>query len=422
MATSPAPISYSSGYSNYSDPRKLAANQRQLVTQKGDILEQQAQDQYLQGTQQAGQTGDYLNGIESPLAQGQGGYNPAELSQIQMTPEQQQDIVNRAGITAGTATAAGADAATRAANATGGNPGAVAAYRARAAQQEGAQAGDAMTNARVAASNAAAGRAESIGNTRIGQQNQGLNYYQGQQQMQNQNAQSAANRQAGIYGTETSGSNQASNLGFQASQTPSTFDKIIGAGVGAASAFLDDGAMAPGRRAVVGEAGPEAVVSDALEDGSAGQFDALSSPDGSGQGSEPGSVQSSTSQMSWDKTPFWKQMQQNARNNLAERQGGGGQPMGGNGGAQQPWNPTSTYSGIGKAVGGLAKLAFAEDGDMGGDMMADGGTIFTKPTEIMMNPNEAAVPLSYRATAKVRPSAAMPAVNQIRNRRMYGNA
>lgn len=414
-----------------SDPRKIAANQRQQVAQQGDYLQGQAGQQYQQGMQQAGATGDYLSGVENPLAQGQGGYNASELSQIQMTPEQQADIVSRAGITAGTATAAGADAAQRAANAAGGNPAAVAAYRARAAQQSGAAAGDAATNARVQASNAAAQRAENIGQTRIGQQNQGLNYYQGLQQMQNQNAQNAAQRQLGAYGTETSGGNQAANLGLQASQTPSTFDKIIGGIGGAVSSFLDQGEPpmrdyfdSGSRPAVVAEGGPEAILKmvssgarDYLDDGmpSQDQFDSLANPSGTGTGSEMDAYQDKT--QNWNGTPFWKQMGQNLRNNLTNPSQG--QQSGSmNQKPAQPWNPTDTYKTIGSAAGGLAKLAlpFLEHGEIYGD----NGAIFTQPTKVSLAPNETAVPLNYRATAKVRPSMAMPLVNQIRNRRMYG--
>lgn len=411
MASTANPIYYSSGYDNTQDPRKIAANNRLLVAQKGDILEQQAQDQYLSGMGKADETGGYLSGIESPLAQGQGGYNANELSQIQMTPAQQQDIVSRAGTQAGAATAAAADAAQRAANAAGGNPAAVAAYRARAAQQEGVQSADAATNARIGASNAAAQRAENVGQTRIGQQNQGLNYYQGVQQMQNQNAQQAANRQAGLYGTQVSGLNQSGNLGLQASQTPTTSDKIIGGIAGAASAFLDDG-MAPGvHPAVVAEGGPEAVIKMA-----AGPYKFLE--EGSGEAGDEGSAipgSPTQSDDSWNKTPFWQQMKKNVMNSVANQQPGAA--SGAVRGQSSTWNPTTPYSQVGSTIGNLAKLAFLDDG---GEMYGDSGAIFTRPTNVMLNANEAAVPLNYRAKAKTRPSMAMPLVNQIQKRQMYG--
>jgi hypothetical protein len=415
MATAALPF----GYQSTNDPRKLASNNRQIIAQGGQQLQQQNQDQYNQGTQQADQTGGYLTGIESPLAQGQGGYLPSEVSQIQMTPEQQQAIVSGAGTTAGAATAAGADAAERAANAAGGNPAALAAYRARAAQQEGTQAGTAETQAKIAASNAAAQRAENIGQTRIGQQNAGLNYFSGVQQMQNQNAQNAANRQNQAYGTETSGLNQNSQVGLQASQTPSTFDKVLGGVAGAAGGFLglEEGAP-PGtmRDAVVAERGPEAVLKMA-----AGPYQYLDDGDtGSGEaGTEGSAIPSQATSMGDDtasQTPFWKQVLLNAKNSMANQQqqsnGGNARPMSGTG---QQWNPTTPYQQAGQVAGGLAKLLFLDDGVMS----ADNGAIFTKPTRVGLEPNEAAVPLNYRAQAKTRPSMAMPVVNQIQ-RKMFG--
>lgn len=428
MATSPVvpqQWQYFSGYNNTQDPRKLAQNQRQTVTNQGDALQQENLDQFNQGQAQAQGTQGYLADVEDPLAQGHGGYTPGEASQIQYTPQDVQNIVNRAGTTAGAATAAGADAATRAANAAGGNPAAVAAYRARAAQQTGVQSGDAATGAQVAAKQAQATNAENIGQTRIGQQNQGLNYYQGLEQQQNQNSQNAANRQSGIYGTQTTGTNQAANLGLQASQTPSTLDKVIGGVAGAAGAFLDEGSVWDGEGqqptrpypAVVAEGGPEAVIKmasgghDWLEDGGMGSGEA---------GDEGSAMPMGTTQQgddSWSKTPFWKQMAMNARNSMVNKQGAS--PPTSNGPASGGWNPTTPYSQIGSAVGSIAKNLFADDGEMFGDS----GAIFTKPTNVMLQPNEAAVPLNYRPMAKTRPSMAMPLVNQIQKKHMaYGGA
>jgi hypothetical protein len=46
--------------------------------------------------------------------------------------------------------------------------------------------------------------------------------------------------------------------------------------------------------------------------------------------------------------------------------------------------------------------------------------VFTKPTLIHLEKEDAVVPLSYRAKAKVRPSAALPALMAKPARRMYG--
>ncbi len=423
MATSSVPLYYSSGFNNTTDPRKIAQNNRQLIAQKGDILEQQNQDQYNQGTAESNATGGYLSGIEDPLAQGQGGYNAGELSQIQYSPQDVQNIVNRAATTSGAATAAGADAAARAANAAGGNPAAVAAYRARAAQQSGVQAGDAATAAQVAAKQAQATNAENIGQTRIGQQNQGLNYYQGVQQMQNQNAQNAAQRQAGLYGTQTTGLNQSGNLGLQASQTPSTLDKIIGGVTGAAAgalSHLQDGdpgsvdSMPPTHEAIVAEGGPEAVLKmtagpykQFLDGGVTGSGE-TETPEGS---AIPGD--SAQSDDSWHNTPWFKQVRQNVMNKQA------GSPPNSPQTGGSTWNPTTPYQQVGNVAGSLLGTALSHNFADEGEMFGDTGAIFTKPTRVMLEKDEAAVPLSYRATAKTRPSMAMPVVNQIQKKMMY---
>jgi|SRR5581483_8360274 len=409
------------------DPRKITQGDRQTIYQQGQQLS--AQDQALanQYSGQAQQTQDYLGNIESPLAQGKGGYNASELSQIQMTPEQQQQIVTGAGISAGTGTAASVGAAQRAAAAAGGNPAAMAAYRARAAQQEGAQAGDAMTQARVAASNAAAQRAQSIGQARMGQQAQGLGYYGGLQAQQAQEAEAARGRQEQSYGTETGGLNQGAQTAEQASQNPTGFDKFMGAASGVASAFLEEGGVSPGTSpAVVGENGPEKVVrlptADYMQDGDV-VMDPLAgvTPSLSGTPSAPPAYQPGVNAPN---VPWWSKVGMALKNVPAQPTG---QPQ-----QSRPWNPVDTYTNMGKAIGGgLSKLAgagFLADGGIAtGDIpkmlrnptpgfgqmpTAPQGTngIFTKPTRVNLSPGEAAVPLNYRAGAKVRPSfAALPA-------------
>lgn len=377
MASSFAvPTPYTPDY-HTSDPRKIASQQRLL-----------AADQYNAGTGEAAAVGDYLGGIENPLAQGKGGYNASELSQIEMTPQQQQQIVTGAGISAGTGTAAAVDAANRAAIAAGGNPSAMAAYRARAARQIGQQSGDAMTQARIAASNAAAGRAENVGQTRIGQQNQALGYYGGEQQMYNANAQGAAQR--GL---------QSSQLGLQASQTPTTFDKIMG-GIGGAFSALEEGGVSSRKTpAVVGENGPEKVVQlrrgpsrSYLDDGDIIPDDlpqapayqpgvnaplslaaTPNSPDYlsmTGAGSNLGTTTTNPDGSLTFNVPgtaaaqqpsFWKRFSSSLKSQFANPQ------QGGQAGQQRPWNPTDTYRSIGSGVGSLVKLAFLEDGGVAPD-------------------------------------------------------
>jgi hypothetical protein len=453
------------------DPQKIAQQNRQLVATQGTNLDQAAQQRAQQATAQSGQTQDYLGDIENPLASGQGGYNPSETSQITMTPEQQQQMVTGAGISAGTNTAASVGAAERAAAASGGNPMAVAAYRARAAQQEGAQAGDAMTKARVAASSEAANRAENIGQTRIGQQNQGLNYYQGLQGQQNQNAQNAYGQQQQTYGTETGGLTSGANTSQTASQNPSTFDKVMG-GIGGALSFLDEGDVVTGDTpAVVGENGPEKVVSlpgaspslaslphtAGYDSMMAGGSDGSTSvnPDGS-IAFTPGAGQAGSGQQNM---PFWKRAGAALKSNIIGHPGPAPAAQPATASPAQPARMPSWEQSMGQSIGKLGHLFLADGGIATGPgfqsketvrgaqppvrhagpahnavskhgMFPSGESqvsahpaqgangIFTAPTRVNLKPNEAVVPLSYRAGAKVRPSmAALPAA---KSRQSYG--
>lgn len=95
----------------------------------------------------------------------------------QMTPEEQQNIVTGAGITAGTGYRAQEDALSRAAAQSGvTDPVAVAAMKSRMEQQSAAASGDAMTQARIGASNAAAQRAKDAESQRM----TGASTYSGQ--------------------------------------------------------------------------------------------------------------------------------------------------------------------------------------------------------------------------------------------------
>ena len=499
MATATTPINYQAS----TDPRKVAANNRLLIANQAQNLYGQGQDLtdatkqrqdeaqglvdqsgqiYGSENTQRGQTADYLNAIEDPLAKGLGGYNDAEKSQILMTPEQQQQMVTSAGISAGTNTAAATDAAQRATAAAGGNPAALAAYRARAASNVGAQAGDAQTQARVAASNAAAARAENVGGVRIGQQNQGLNYYQGQNTQANQNAQNALglqqqaqglkNQATGLqsqalqdqnqtYGTETSGVNDAAKTAQAASQNPTTFDKIMG-GVSGALSFLDDGDSGSGEPAVIGENGPEAVVKigdSFMDDGDSGSGEAGFEGGGlptDGAGDAGGSGEA-------DPRSWMQRMMTAARAGQIGQQPQQMQPQQN----QQQGTPTAvkSWETVGKAGGKLASM-FLEDGDImpdwraaggrseasemgrpdaeqsagrsyrsmggeparvsemfnsdGGVISGPGGALLTRPTKVMLAKDDAVVPLNYRARAKVRPSAAMPLIRNLQQSHNYG--
>lgn len=87
-----------------------------------------------------------------------------------MSPEEQQNIVTGAGISAGLKDSQAVGDLNRAAAAAGTDPMGVAAYRARMGRQQAADAGDAMTQARIGASNAAAQRQQTNESMRLGAQ------------------------------------------------------------------------------------------------------------------------------------------------------------------------------------------------------------------------------------------------------------
>lgn len=435
MATTPIQYNPYNPAMNYSssDPRQLAKNNLQSIAGQGQQLYDQNDELLNQGQQQQQQTQDYLGNIEDPLAQGKGGYNAQEVSQIEMTPEQQQSIITGAGISAGANTAAATDAANRQFNATGGNPAAMAAYRQREALQQGAQAGDAMTQARIGAQEAGSQEAQTVGNARLGQQSQGLNYYTGLQQQENQNVQNAAERDQQTYGTASGAGNGATSTAVGASQTPSTFDKVI-SGV---SSFLEDGGAELGHEVVVGEGNnPERIVSSnyqrmsdqgqpsMAEDGDAGDS---GWSDSSGMTPDPAQMPGAT--------PWWQKLGAQLKGQA------GTSPMGGSSTGNKPqqssWNPTTPYSQLGAGAGKLAMMfledggimpSFSEDGtylanggmeeihppthgygpgrSYGGGMPQGANGIFTKPTRVALQPGDKVVPLTQRPYAKVRPSAA----------------
>lgn len=460
--TSPTAVN-NIGYNNSKDPRVATANQRQLIAGQGDAL--QANDESLANQYQQQQVGtqNYLNPVESTLAGGGGGYAPSETSQIELnpatadkinySPQDIQNLVTGAGISAGAGTASAVGAAERAAAAGGGNPAALATYRARAAQTEGANAGDAMTKARtegkqLEASGATTAQglqsagAQAVGNAAIGQQNQALGYYGNLQAQQGQQGLSEQGLQQGAYGTEAGTGTQATGQVLQASQTPSTSDKIIGGVTGALSAledgtagYLNDGGM----DAVVGENGPEAIVEAAsdpvrsnttfMEDG----FSGGTNDEGYGMDVGAGGP---TAQPSWA-SRAGSALQNYLRSNSQQKPAGAapGSPA---------WNPTTPYSQIGSAVGGI--VSHLADGMKSGfhwsdrqphmlhtpspkvPYLADGGSpeppqIITKPTRVHLNPDDQVIPLSYRPKAKIRPSAAVAAMPMMpKARRAYGPA
>src|SRR5512146_2768415 len=84
-----------------------------------------------------------------------------------MSPEEQQRIVEAAGISAGVGNQAAVGALERQARAAGTSPLGVAAYRARMNQQSAIEGADAMTQARVRAQEARAAEALAAENQRV---------------------------------------------------------------------------------------------------------------------------------------------------------------------------------------------------------------------------------------------------------------
>lgn len=437
MATSPASPNYNTNQVNYlnqdynsSNPRTIAANQQGMNAQGAQAAQQNATA-----------TQSYLNPLEQNLANGGGGYTADQISQIEMTPQQQANMVTQAGISAGTGTAAGVDAAQRATDATGGNPAALAAYRARAAQQEGAQAGNASVAANVGAQEALAGETEKVGQAQQQQQNLGLGLQNQYQQEQNQDVQGSQNR-----------AQQGVQSGLNASQTPSTFDQVMG-GISGALSFLNDGGLT--RNAVVAEGGPEAVVKipssqptpmrqSYMDDGMP-QMNGYTPPSDSMSSSTEAMptmpMDGNTGQSGQKASTPWYQ-----RLKAAVGPGAGGAPSSVNTNPSRTPPSMQGAMSLGQGIGKVASSFMADgenawdgsqNGKWGGQsagtvnsltkfladgtpLEADAGTIYTKPTQVKMAPNEAAVPLGYRPQAKTRPSMAMPVVKQLQQRRMYG--
>jgi hypothetical protein len=283
------------GYSATTNPVQAAQNQRAVTQSQANEFE--GTDEALANEYAAQQSGtqQYLNPIAQSQAAGQGGYTPGEASQIELTPQQESNIVTAAGNSAGVNTAAGVNAAERQFAATGGNPEALATYRARAAQQQGAQAGAAETGASVAAQQAGSAGAQAVGNAQLAEQNVGENYLGNLQASQGQQAQSEQGLAQGAFGTQVSGTGQATGQQIQAAQLPTTTDKIIGTVAGAASALADGRYYDyEGQDAVVGEDGPEAIVKAASDpDRSHTKFMAdgdLASDSGGGPAGDPYSL------------------------------------------------------------------------------------------------------------------------------------
>lgn len=129
--------------------------------------------------QNLGLSDEYSQGVDSTLANTAtgvyGSYDPralranaASLDRIRMTPEEEQDIITKAGISGGMKYKAGIGQIDRNARAAGIDPVGAGALRGRYLRDSAADAADAMTLARVQASNARAGREATAEGIRMG--------------------------------------------------------------------------------------------------------------------------------------------------------------------------------------------------------------------------------------------------------------
>lgn len=211
-------------------------------------------------------------------------------------------------------------------------------------------------------------RAKTVADTRLDQQQKGLNYYQGQDAMANQNAENAQGRQVQTYGTQMGATNAAVGQQADAAKQPGTFSKVVsgvtnlvaaagGAGGirSAATGKADGRTGGSDEFAVVGEDGPEWV-----------------------------------GNLTGEKQPWWKELATGA-----------------------------AKTGLRAALPGLP-LADGRMGEGGGG--SDGGQIVDHPTLVSLDSEDSVVPLSYRARAKVRPSAVMASESVRRGRTPYAGA
>lgn len=70
-------------FENTTDPKKAAANQRALIQSKGDQLAQQNQDEVGGNEALRNNYRSTMDRIVAPMAEGQGGYSPEEIAQIE---------------------------------------------------------------------------------------------------------------------------------------------------------------------------------------------------------------------------------------------------------------------------------------------------------------------------------------------------
>lgn len=367
------------------------------------------------------------------------------LADYYLTPEQQQNIVTGAGISAGAGYRASEGAVDRAARAAGASPMGVAAYRARSERDAAAAGGDAMTQARIAVSNAAASRqltgeqlregaGQFLTNTRTGTEmklgdealasasdygRQSL----AQRNIVEQQRLNAEQSKAGLQltGAATGGQAQVANEASINSQGRQVgqFNATTGADIAAAEDTANSGRAA---KIATNRQGTEAD-NQAIRYGQGVTQTNLAS----GQAKQVADTRLADKHLAIGAVGGEQAQQSQNQQNEAGRQVSTYGTMAGAGNAAtgQVIGASQTPSKFDRIVGGIAGLAGAYGGLSGAVKAAGGaadGGIFTEPTSVVIGENgpEAVVPIGeYRATAKARPSIAM-GKQPVARRRFYG--
>lgn len=363
------------------------------------------------------------------------------LKDYNMSPEEQQQIVTGAGISAGAKDAAAVDAAERSARAAGSDPLGVAAYRARMSRASAADAGDAMTQARIKASEAAAGRkltgeqlreqgGQYLTNVRSGTEaklgEQALSGTQalGEQALSQRNlteAQRLQSEQAktglNLGATEAGGNadiaNEA-NINSQGRQV-GQFNTTTGTGIAQAQDAANSGRAAgiAGNRqqTATGNQGTQFAQNQANNNTQSARATGVAN---TRLGAQQTGLNYYTGQN--EQANQNDQAAQNRQVSLYGTQAGATNQAAGlqADAAKQPGTLSKI---VGTAIGAVGALG-AAGGSKGIKGLADGGVV-SKPTVALIGEDgpEMVVPLGYRARAKTRPSVAM-AAQPVRKGRM----
>ncbi len=406
------------------------------------------------GSADLSQSGKFQQDSENQLQQNQGGFgttlnavggnvrgaidpNAVQASQsflqgYNMTPEEQQQIVTGAGISAGAKDAAATDAAERSARAAGSSPLGVAAYRARMARAQASDAGDAMTQARIGASNAAAQRKLSgeqlreqggqyltnvktgtelamgdqalAGQQALGQQALGQRNSVEAQRVADEQAKAGLNLNAATVGGQAGVANEA-NINAEGRQQQQ-FNTTTGTGI----AQAQDAANSQRAAGIAQNRQQTGIGNQATQFGQQTQNNNNASARAQGVANQRLTSQQQGLNYYQGQNQQANQNEENAQNREVSTYGT--QAGGTNQAANTAVAASAQPGTLGKIVGGITGLIGAAGGANGiakaaGGGGADGG-VFDKPTSITVGEDgpEAVVPLSYRAQARTRPSMA----------------